>query len=181
MKKLSHKEILKSKPSVDEVKKKKRNSIYVILDNVRSLYNVGAIFRTSDAVLIKKLYLCGITGCPPRKEISKTALGAEELVPFEHRDDVVELIKELKKKKIQIVAVELALNAELYYECEYDFPVCFVVGHEVNGINDEVMKHVDKSVKIPMLGRANSLNVATAYGIIAYDALVKICRKNVKT
>ncbi len=174
MKKLSHKEILKTKPSAAKVKNKKRNPIYVILDNVRSLYNVGAIFRTSDAVLVKKLYLCGITGCPPRKEISKTALGAEELVPFEHRDSVVEVMKELKKKGVKIVAVELAHGARVYHEAEYKFPVCFVVGHEVDGINDEVMEHADMAVKIPMLGRANSLNVATAYGIIVYNALEKL-------
>lgn len=174
MKKLTHKEILKTKPSVVKVKKQKRSPIYVVLDNVRSLYNVGAIFRTSDAVLVKKLYLCGITGCPPRKEISKTALGAEEVVPFEHRDSVVEVIKELREGGVQIVAVELAHKAEVYYKAEYEFPVCFVVGHEVNGVGDEVMKLVDKAIKIPMLGRANSLNVATAYGIIVYDALKKL-------
>ncbi len=173
MKKLSHKEILKTKPSVAKVKKAKRNPIYVILDNVRSLYNVGAIFRTSDAVLVEKIYLCGITGCPPRKEISKTALGAEEVVPFEHRDSVVEVIKELKKKGVEIVAVEIAHKAKFYNEANYKFPVCFILGHEVNGIGDEVMKIVDRSIKIPMLGRANSLNVATAYGVIVYDALEK--------
>ena len=173
MKKLSHKEILKTKPSVSKVKRKKRNPIYIILDNVRSLYNVGAIFRTSDAVLVEKIYLCGITGCPPRKEISKTALGAEEVVPFEHRDSVVEVVKELKKEGVEIVAVEIAHKAEFYYEAKYKFPICFILGHEVNGIGDEVMKIVDKAVKIPMLGRANSLNVATAYGVIVYDALEK--------
>jgi tRNA G18 (ribose-2'-O)-methylase SpoU len=174
MKKLSHKEILKTKPSVSKVKKKKRNPIYVVLDNIRSLYNVGAIFRTSDAVLVEKIYLCGFTGCPPRKEISKTALGAEEIVPFEHRETALEAIKELKKKGVEIVAVEIAHNAEVYYKAEYKFPVCFVLGHEVNGIGDDVMKMVDRAVKIPMLGRANSLNVATAYGVIVYDALEKI-------
>jgi len=174
MKKLSHKEILKTKPSVSKVKKKKRNPIYVILDNVRSLYNVGAIFRTSDAVLVEKIYLCGITGCPPRKEISKTALGAEELVPWEYSESVVKVVKELKKKGVEIVAVEIAHKAEVYYKADYDFPVCFVLGHEVNGVADNVMKLVDRAVKIPMLGRANSLNVATAYGVIVYDALEKI-------
>lgn len=173
MKKLSHKEILKTKPTVAKVKKKKRNPFYVILDNVRSLYNVGAIFRTSDAVLVEKIYLCGITGCPPRKEISKTALGAEEIVPWEHRDSVVEVIKELKKKGVEIVAVEIAHKAEVYHKADYNFPVCFILGHEVNGIGDEVMKKVDRAIKIPMLGRANSLNVATAYGVIVYDALEK--------
>lgn len=174
MKKLTHAEILKIKPSVSKVKKKKRNPIYIILDNIRSLYNVGSIFRTSDAVLVKKIYLCGITGCPPRKEISKTALGAEELVPFEYIENTTDAVKKLKARNVEIVAVELAKEAKIYYNAKYKFPVCFIFGHEVTGINDEVMELVDKAVKIPMLGRANSLNVATAYGIIVYDALKKV-------
>lgn len=177
MKKLSHEEICLSKPSIKEVRKKRRNDIYIVLDNIRSLYNVGSIFRTSDAVLVKKIFLCGITGCPPRKEISKTALGAEELVPFEYKESAIEAVKSLKKKGVQIVAVELALGAKEFYAAEYKVPVCFVFGHEVNGISDELMKFVDMAVKVPMLGRANSLNVATCYGIIVYDALVKLQSK----
>lgn len=176
MKKLSHEEILQLKPSVSEVKRKKRSEIYALLDNVRSLYNVGAIFRTSDAVLLKKLYLCGITGSPPRKEISKTALGAEEIVPWEYSDDSIEIIKKLKKKGVKIVAVELAHDSVSYTDAKYDFPVCFVFGHEVEGVSDEVMELADMSVIIPMLGRANSLNVSTCCGIILYDALVKLNR-----
>jgi 23S rRNA (guanosine2251-2'-O)-methyltransferase len=171
MRKLSYDEILKTKPSVSEVKKKKRLPIYALLDNVRSLYNVGAIFRTSDAVLLKKLFLCGITGYPPRKEISKTALGAEEIVPWEYSEDSIKVIKNLKKKKIKIVAVELARGAKKYSQIKFKFPVCFVFGHEVDGVSDEVMELVDESVYLPMLGRANSLNVATCYGIIVYEAL----------
>ncbi|MEK7673512.1 MAG: RNA methyltransferase [Patescibacteria group bacterium] len=174
MKKLSHEEILEIKPSIKAVKKKKRNEIYVLLDNIRSLYNVGAIFRTSDAVLVKKIYLCGITGYPPRKEISKTALGAEEVVPFEYRESAIEVVRELKKKKVQIVAVEIAHRAVDYSKAKYKFPVCFVFGHEVLGIGDELMGEVEKSVFLPMLGRANSLNVSVAYGIIVYDALKKL-------
>lgn len=174
MKKISHEEILKLKSSISEVKKKKRSEIYALLDNVRSLHNVGAIFRTSDGILLKKLYLCGISGFPPRKEISKTALGAEELVPWEYNDDAVAVIKKLKRKNIKIVAVELAHGSVSYEEANYDFPVCFVFGHEVEGISDEVMELVDMAVTVPMLGRANSLNVATCYGIIVYDALAKL-------
>jgi len=173
MKKLSHDEILKRKPSIDEVKKKKKNEIYALLDNIRSLHNVGAIFRTSDAVLLKKLYLCGITGHPPRNEISKTALGAEEVVEWEYHEDASDLLKDLKKKGITIVAVEIANDSVNYDEAKYDFPVCFVFGHEVYGISDEVMELVDMTVEIPMLGRANSLNIATSYGIIIYNALKK--------
>ncbi|NIA02365.1 MAG: TrmH family RNA methyltransferase [Nitrospirae bacterium] len=179
MKKLSHQEIQKMKPTVEEVKAKKRNPIFALLNNVRSLYNVGAIFRTSDAILLEKVYLTGITGFPPRKEISKTALGAEEIVPFEYREDAVEALKELKEQGVKIVAVELAEGSVSYVEAEYDFPVCFVFGHEVEGISDEVMEVVDMAVDLPMLGRANSLNVATCYGIIMYDALKKLQNKNV--
>lgn len=171
MKKLTHEEIKKIKPSVSAVKKKKRSPIYAILDNIRSLYNVGAIFRTSDAVMLNKLFLCGITGCPPRKEISKTALGAEEIVPFEYCENALDAIRKLKKKGVKIVAVELAKKAMAYNKIKLDFPVCFVLGHEVFGINDEVMKEVDECIFVPMLGRANSLNVATCYGIIVFEAM----------
>jgi tRNA G18 (ribose-2'-O)-methylase SpoU len=174
MKKLQYTEILEVKPSIKDVKKKKRSPIYALLDNVRSLYNVGAIFRTSDAVLLKKLYLCGITAYPPRKEISKTALGAEETVPFEYRESAVEVIKELKKKGVKIVAVEIAHGSKPYFKMKYKFPVCFVLGHEVLGVADEVMELVDAAIEVPMLGRANSLNVATCYGIIVYEALKQL-------
>lgn len=174
MRKLTHEEILRQKPSQEEVKKKKRNEIYAILENVRSLYNVGAVMRTSDGILLKKLFLCGITGTPPRKEISKTALGAEELVPWEKCDSAIDVVKKLRRRGVQIVAVELAAGSVVYDKAKYEFPVCFVFGHEVLGISDELMKYVDISVNIPMLGRANSLNVATCYGIIVYDSLRKI-------
>ncbi len=171
MKKLTHQEILDKKLSVEEVKKKQRTPVYAVLDNVRSMYNVGAIFRTSDAILLEKLYLCGITAAPPRKEISKTALGAEQIVPFEYNDDIVEVLRELKNRGVTIVAVELSEDSVLYNEAEYNFPVCFVFGHEVEGISDEVMELCDMAVEVPMLGRANSLNVSTCYGIIMYEAL----------
>lgn len=162
------------KPSVEEVKQKKRIPIVALLENVRSLYNVGSIFRSSDAILLEKLYLCGITGCPPRKEITKTALGAEVLVPWEYRDEAIKVIKELKSQGVQIVACELAHGAVKYNEAIYKFPCCFIFGHEVEGISDELMKLVDISIQVPMLGRANSLNVATCYGVVMYDALRRL-------
>ena len=177
---MSHEEIKESKPSIEETQKKERSNFYLLLDNIRSLYNVGAIFRTSDAVLVKKVFLTGITGSPPRKEITKTALGAEELVPWEYHEEAVEVIKKLKADGVKIVAVELAHEAKHYLEADYDFPVCFVLGHEVEGISDEVMELVDLSIYLPMLGRANSLNVATCYGIIVYDALNKLNGKKKK-
>ena len=151
-----------------------RNEIYAILDNVRSLHNVGAIFRSADAVMMAKLYLCGITGCPPRKEINKTALGAEEIVPWEQKDEAVEAVREMKRKGVKVVAVELAEGSLAYDEMKIDGPVCFVFGHEVEGISDEVMEECDMAVELPMLGRANSLNVATCFGVVMYNALSKL-------
>ena len=174
MKKISHEEIQKGKLSEEEVKAMPRQPIYALLDNVRSLHNVGAIFRTADAVMLSKLYLCGITGFPPRKEISKTALDTEEKVPWEHFDDAEEAIEELKAKGVKIVAVELAEGAVDYVEAKYDGPVCFVFGHEVEGVSDEVMELVDMAITVPMLGRANSLNVATCFGVVVYEALRKL-------
>jgi len=180
MKKLSHEDILKIKPSKEDVLKKKRSPIIVVLDNIRSLYNVGSIFRTSDAILAEKIYLCGITGTPPRNEISKTALGAQDVVPWEYEKDVVKTIKKLKRKKIKIFAVELAHKAKKYDKIVTDFPVALILGHEVNGVKDEVMELVDGCVFVPMLGRANSLNVATCFGIVAYEFLKKFNNKRKK-
>ncbi|MBD3330495.1 TrmH family RNA methyltransferase [Candidatus Peregrinibacteria bacterium] len=174
MRKLSFEEVQSKKPSIEDVANAKRHPIYVILENVRSLYNVGAIFRTSDAAMIEKLYLCGITGAPPRKEISKTALGAEELVPFEYREDAVEVVRELKEKGVQVVAIEIAHGSEPYDKFNYEAPVCIVLGHEVEGISDELMAEIDNAIEVPMHGRANSLNVATCYGIVVYEILKKL-------
>lgn len=173
MKKYSHQEIQKQKPSVDEVKQTERNPIYIVLDNVRSLHNVGAIFRTADAVMAAKIFLCGITGQPPRKEITKTALGAEEIVPWEYHEDCATLLKKLKTE-MDIFAVELSPESRRFDHAKYHAPVCFVFGHEVQGISDSALKEIEKGVFLPMEGRANSLNVATCCGIILYDALMKL-------
>ena len=173
MEKLSHEEIQLSKPSVEEAKEKKKAEIYVVLDNVRSLHNVGAFFRTCEGAGIKKIILCGITASPPRKEISKTALGADEIVEFEYYDDTEEAIEELKEQGVEIIAVELAKDAKLYSDYKYKYPTALVFGHEVYGVSDEVMDLVDDCVFLPMNGRANSLNVSVCAGIAIYDALRK--------
>jgi len=173
IRKLSFEEIKQAKKPVPEVKKAKRTPIYIIADNIRSLYNVGAIFRTSDGIMAEKIYLCGMTGIPPRREIEKTSLGACEVVPWEYREKSVSIIKELKEKGVEIVALELTDSSKHYAKAEFKFPCALIVGHEINGINDDIMPLVDKAIEIPMLGRANSLNVATAFGIAAYQMLYK--------
>lgn len=143
--------------------------IYALLENVRSLHNVGAIFRTADGAGVSKVYLTGITGQPPHREIRKVALGAEETVPWEYHPDSVELIEKLRRQQIQIVVLESTLNSIQYDEAHYRFPLCLVVGHEYNGVSKEVIQKSDLLIRIPMKGVKISLNVAVAFGIAIYE------------
>ena len=147
--------------------------VSLVLDNVRSLYNVGAFFRTADAVRMGKLYLCGITGRPPKRGITKTALGAEERVDWEHTWEPVPLIEILRGRGFEIAAVETAVHAVDLFEWAPRFPVCLIFGHEVDGIRPEVSALADTHVRIPMLGAKHSLNVATAGGVVLYELLRK--------
>lgn len=179
IRKYTHEEIQTSKPTPKQVRSFKRMPVSVVLNDIRSLYNVGAIFRTSDGILAEKLFLCGITGHPPRKEIDKVALGAVETVPWSYSPSAKETLLKLKEKGVKIVALELADGSEHFKAFEYPFPMALVLGNEVEGVSDELMPFVDYCVSIPMLGRANSLNVATAYGITAYEILHQYNEKNV--
>ena len=148
----------------------------VVLDNVRSLYNVGSFFRTADGVGLEKLYLAGITGKPPKKALSKTALGAEGTVAWEHSWDAVALLKELHARDFEIAAVETNVRSVDLFDCAPRFPVCMVFGHEVDGIRREALALCDTHVRIPMLGLKHSLNVATAGGVVLYELLRKYRR-----
>jgi len=140
MRKLTPIEIERKRHTIEELKTIERHPIYVLLDNIRSVYNVGSIFRTSDAALIKKLYLTGYTPHPPRKDIEKTALGAIESVPWEYHKNPVDIIKELKEKNVKIIALEITDDSIPYYEIKpEDFPLCLVIGNEITGISDEVL------------------------------------------
>ena len=171
--KISHEEIQASKPSTEEVQGMARMPLTVVLDNIRSIYNVGAMFRTCDALLAEKMFLCGITGHPPRKDIDKVALGAVETVPWEYEPSVVETLVKLKANGVKICALELTKQSLHYRKADYQFPMALVVGNEVTGISEEAIPYVDFAIDIPMLGRANSLNVATAFGIAAYEILFR--------
>ena len=139
--------------------------LILLAHNIRSLWNVGSLFRTSDAFGVEKIFLTGYTATPPRREISKTALGAEEYVPWEFEQDSVKVIKTLKKKGFTIVALEQAKKAVVLSEYEPPSKVCLIVGHEVLGIPKELLKLCDAIVHIPMHGKKESLNVAVAAGI----------------
>jgi tRNA G18 (ribose-2'-O)-methylase SpoU len=145
----------------------------VLLDNVRSLYNVGAFFRTADAAAIEKLYLCGTTGRPPKRAIAKTALGAEESVTWEHSWDAAAALRELRGRGYELAAIETSVHAVDLFDWAPRFPVCVVFGHEVDGIQPELSALCDTHVRIPMLGAKHSLNVATAGGVVLYELLRK--------
>lgn len=146
---------------------------YVICDNIRSLENVGSIFRTSDALGVDKIYLCGITGRPPQDKISKTALGAEKTVPFEYHKQIGRLIDKLKKEGIQIVALEQDKKAILYTEFKPKFPLALIIGNEVDGVSKKILKKADKIIVLPMRGKKESLNVSVAFGVAGYEIIKK--------
>ena len=150
-----------------------RLPVSILLDNVRSLYNVGAFFRTADAAAIEKLYLCGITGRPPERALTKTALGAEQTVPWEHAWEPLPLLEGMRSRGVEIAAIETTVHAVDLFDWMPRFPVCVVFGHEVDGIRPEVSALCDTHVRIPMLGRKHSLNVATAGGVVIYELLRK--------
>jgi 23S rRNA (guanosine2251-2'-O)-methyltransferase len=145
----------------------------IVLDNVRSLYNVGAFFRTADAARIEKLWLCGITGRPPKHAITKTALGAEDTVPWEYAWDPVPVVQAMREGGREVAAIETSLHAVDLFDWTPRFPVAVVFGHEVDGIRPEISQLCDTHVRIPMLGTKHSLNVATAGGVVIYELLRK--------
>jgi tRNA G18 (ribose-2'-O)-methylase SpoU len=145
----------------------------VLLDDVRSMYNVGAFFRAADGVCLEKVCLCGITAHPPKKAISKTALGAEEVVPWEHSWDAIKMAEGLRRSGFAIAAIETSSHSVDLFEWQPRFPVCVAFGNEVEGLRPELLEMADTHVRIPMLGKKTSLNVATAAGIVLYELLRK--------
>lgn len=169
MHKLSHSEIAARRKTVEQAIASGRTPIYGLIENVRSLYNVGSIFRTSDAVLLSRLYITGFSPHPPRPEIAKTALGAVESVPWSYHRNPMEAIQELKGKGIKMVVLEQAKESIPIWELPTNiFPACVAVGNEIGGITKDVLDAADFAVEIPMLGVKHSLNVAVAYGIAVY-------------
>jgi tRNA G18 (ribose-2'-O)-methylase SpoU len=147
--------------------------VAVLLDNIRSLYNVGAFFRTADAVGAERLYLSGITAAPPDRRIAKTALGAEQTVAWERTPDLLLTVEDLRRRHHEIAAVETTLHAVDLFDWQPAFPVCVLFGHEVDGLAPALLDGADTHVRIPMLGLKHSLNVATAGGVVLYELLRK--------
>jgi len=178
MKKLSLQEINQKRIPPKKISQIERFPIIAMLDNIRSLYNVGSIFRTADAARMQKLILTGITGHPPRKEIDKTALGAVETVPWEYQPDGIQAVKQLKKQKIPIIILEHTDSNREFKKVEYPFPCCIVVGNEVQGIQEEIVELSDMSIEIPMFGSKHSLNVSVAFGIVIYEILYQYLKSH---
>ena len=175
MKKLSHAEIKVNRKSLGNIDEYERNPIYVVADNIRSIYNVGSIFRTSDAAFIEKLYLTGYTPHPPRKEIEKVALGATLSVPWKYYKNPIDPVLECKSKGIKICVLELTDKQNLFWNIEKnDFPLCLVVGNEITGVSKEIIDIADMCIEIPMLGLKQSLNVSVSYGIAVFEMVKKL-------
>ncbi|GAB3920410.1 RNA methyltransferase [Larkinella terrae] len=162
--------------SVEDFKTADKYPYILILDNVRSLNNVGSVFRTADAFRAEKIYLCGITGTPPHRDITKTALGATESVDWEYRADVVGLIEELKLAGWIVAAVEQAEGSLGLQDFQPDSnkKTAFVFGNEVAGVNNTVVEKADLILEIPQYGTKHSLNIAVSAGIVCWDFLTKL-------
>ena len=170
MKKLTHDEIASNRSTLENLHQVKKLPVFVVLDSIRSNYNVGSIFRTSDGAMIEKLYLCGYTPHPPKKEILKTALGSTDSVYWEYVKDPKEVVIKLKENGVRICALELTNKSKNYYEVlQNDLPLCLIVGNEITGVSQELIDLCDYSIEIPQYGIKQSLNVAVAYGIAIYE------------
>lgn len=162
--------------SVDEFKRTEKVPVCIVLDNVRSLHNVGSAFRTSDAFRLQKLFLTGITGTPPHREIQKTALGATESVAWEYAEDAGQLIKNLKHEGYKIIVVEQTTTSIPLQEfvTSTTEKYCLIFGNEVNGVSTEVIEHADMAIEIPQTGTKHSLNISVCLGIVAWELFRKL-------
>jgi 23S rRNA (guanosine2251-2'-O)-methyltransferase len=174
MRKLKNNEL--GRISVDEFKTTKKTPLIVVLDNIRSLNNIGSVFRTSDAFLIEKIYLCGICATPPNKDIHKTALGATESVAWEYVEDTLSLVEKLKAENIKVLAIEQAENStklNTFYPKKNE-KYAIVMGNEVKGVQQEVVNAADLCIEIPQLGTKHSLNISVTTGVVLWDLFQKM-------
>lgn len=174
MRKLENKEL--ERKTVSDFKQAEKTPIIIILDDIRSLHNIGSVFRTADAFLIEKIFLCGITATPPHKEIHKTALGATETVAWEHQKEVTEVIAQLKQNQVKVFAVEQVEKAVFLqdFKVEKQTKYALVFGNEVYGVSQEAIALCDGSIEIPQLGTKHSLNISVSTGIVVWDLFQKL-------
>jgi tRNA G18 (ribose-2'-O)-methylase SpoU len=174
MRKLENKEL--ERKTVEDFKQAEKTPIIIILDDIRSLHNIGSVFRTSDAFLIEKIYLCGITATPPNKEIHKTALGATETVAWEYQKEVLSVIEQLKNENYKVFAIEQVENATFLqnFEVKKEEKYALIFGNEVYGVNQKAIEICNGTIEIPQLGTKHSLNVSVSTGIVIWDLFQKM-------
>jgi len=174
MRKLENSEL--ERKSIEDFKKSDKTPLILVLDDIRSLHNIGSVFRTADAFLVEKIILCGITATPPNKEIHKTALGATETVSWEHHENVIEVIENLKKENVVTLAIEQVESAVFLqdFTVEKNQKYALVFGNEVFGVSQEAVAVCDGCIEIPQLGTKHSLNISVTAGIVVWDIFKKI-------
>ncbi len=174
MKKLKNSEL--KRLDVAGFKQAEKMPIIIILDNIRSLNNIGSVFRTADAFLIQKIYLCGITARPPHKDIHKTALGATDSVDWAYEENTDELVEKLKQAGVQIVSIEQVENAMMLqdFEPEKGVTYAFVFGNEVKGVQQSIVDASDICLEIPQFGTKHSLNISVSAGVVMWDVFSKM-------
>jgi|UniRef100_A0A7V3PTH6 tRNA G18 (ribose-2'-O)-methylase SpoU len=155
----------------EEFRRLARHPIYIVLDNLRSAFNVGAIFRLADATRAAAVFTCGYTAHPPHRKLSQTALGTVNSVPWRHFSSTVEALLELKNQGVRIIGVETLSGAKPYHTITYQFPLAIILGNEALGVSQAALQHCDEFIEIPVFGYKNSLNVATAAAVILYEIL----------
>ncbi len=177
MRKLKNSEL--ERLSVDDFKSVEKTPIIIVLDNIRSLNNIGSVFRTSDAFLIEKIYLCGITATPPHKDINKTALGSTDTVTWEHVEDTEMLIETLQKDGVTVCSIEQAENATMLndFKVESNKTYALVFGNEVKGVQQTVVSKSDAVIEIPQFGTKHSLNISVSCGVVVWDIFSKLQAK----
>ena len=174
MRKLENSDL--NRKSIDDFKEASKTPLIIILDDIRSLNNIGSVFRTSDAFLIEKIYLCGITATPPNKEIHKTALGATETVAWEHFESIEKVIKNLKLEGVKVFAIEQVESAIFLQDfgVQTNVKYALVFGNEVFGVSQNAIELCDGTIEIPQLGTKHSLNIAVSVGIVIWDFFKKM-------
>lgn len=179
MRKLLNSEL--ERKSVDDFKQADKTPIIIVLDDIRSLHNIGSVFRTSDAFLIEKIYLCGITATPPNKEIHKTALGATDTVDWEYAKDITAVIEKLKSEQIRIYAIEQVENAVFLndFSIENNQKYALIFGNEVYGVSQKAIELSDGTIEIPQLGTKHSLNISVSAGIVVWDLFQKLTNSQI--
>lgn len=163
--------------TIEEFKSEAKTPLIVILDNIRSLANIGSVFRTSDAFRIEKIYLCGYTATPPNKDIAKTALGATKSMDWEHREDILELIEELKKEEVEVYSVEQTADAimlDKFTPKKNGVITAVIFGNEVQGVQQTVIDASTGVIEIPQIGTKHSLNISVSNGVVLWDLFSKL-------